>query len=79
MFPVDVTLYPLNGLRDNFFYSFAFKLKLSLVFLTDSLREKPIQNTMINVEGRILHEEISEFTDAKPIPKLVQFQESTIV
>jgi hypothetical protein len=51
----------------------------SLVFLADSFREKPIQNTMINVEGGILDEEISEFTDAKPVPILVQFQESAVV
>jgi len=52
---------------------------VSVVFLTDSFGEKPIQNTMIDVERCILHEEISEFTDAKPIPRLVQLQESTIV
>jgi len=37
----------------------------SLVFPTDSLRRKPMQNTAIGVERRILHEEISEFMDAK--------------
>jgi len=51
----------------------------SLAFLADSFREKPIQHAMIDMEGRILDEEISEFTDAESIPELVQFQESTVV